>query len=104
MMPGTGSIAGELHAFAAVPAQGALNVGSVIGMEWDISVEWSGVRWSKSRRSGADGCVEYGPAADVVGLRDSKDALSPVLAFSHPAWRSFIDDVKRGAYDRPHRT
>jgi Domain of unknown function (DUF397) len=70
----------------------------------DVRVEWSGVRWSKSRRSGADGCVEYGPATDVVGLRDSKDTNSPVLAFSHPSWRSFIADVKRGAFDRPHRT
>jgi hypothetical protein len=48
--------------------------------------------------------VEYGPATDVVGLRDSKDPNSPVLAFSHPAWRSFIADVKRGSFDRPHES
>ncbi len=56
--------------------------------------------WRKSKRSGTGDCVECALESDTVGLRDSKDPASPELVFDHPTWRAFIDDLKRGTFDR----
>jgi Domain of unknown function (DUF397) len=58
------------------------------------------VHWRKSKRSGVDGCVECALESELVGVRDSKDPTGPELAFDHATWRAFIDDLKRGHFDR----
>lgn len=47
--------------------------------------------WRKSSYSGTgnDSCVEVAFGAEVVGVRDSKNASGPTLAFSETAWRAF---------------
>ncbi|MGC5054783.1 DUF397 domain-containing protein [Micromonospora sp. DT48] len=55
------------------------------------------VTWRKSTRSNGSGnCIEV--ANDFggwVGLRDSKDPIGPVLAFSPAAWATFVSGLKR---------
>lgn len=48
--------------------------------------------WRRPGRCGPNGgnCVEVNVTADVVGVRDSKPATSPVLMFDPTAWRSFV--------------
>ena len=54
--------------------------------------------WRVSTRSMSNGqCVQVGQGAAVVGVRDTKLAQSPVLAFTGPAWERFTAAVKRGA-------
>ena len=38
--------------------------------------------------------------SDAVCVRDSKDPAGPELVFDHGTWRAFIDDLKRGTFDR----
>ena len=49
--------------------------------------------WRKSSYSGGSGtdnCVEVAFADRAVGVRDSKNASGPTLAFSPVAWRRFV--------------
>lgn len=57
--------------------------------------------WKKSTRSGGNGCVEVNLALPGVGVRDSKDPHSPVINFASEAWRTFVEQVRAGQYDRP---
>ncbi|MCT2280452.1 DUF397 domain-containing protein [Micromonospora chalcea] len=53
----------------------------------------TGARWRKSTRSGDNGgdCVEVSTdLPDTVAVRDSKDALGPVLTFSAETWSAFV--------------
>ena len=53
--------------------------------------------WRKSARSAANGaCVEVGRGTAVVGVRDTKLADSPVLAFPAASWGRFLVEVRRG--------
>ncbi|MFK3983868.1 DUF397 domain-containing protein [Micromonospora sp. NPDC050397] len=61
--------------------------------------------WRKSSRSGANdsNCVEVAGLAEVVGVRDSKDVVGPVLVFAPSSWSRFLSglrvvsvDVRRG--------
>jgi hypothetical protein len=56
------------------------------------------VTWKKSSWSAHNGnCVEVAAlSASRVGVRDSKDADSPVLTFDRGAWRQFLFGVKNG--------
>jgi hypothetical protein len=58
--------------------------------------------WRKSIRSGSNGnCVEVADnLPDVVAVRDSKDETGPMLAFDPLAWRAFLGEVHKGAFDR----
>lgn len=49
------------------------------------------MEWRKSSYSGGGNgnCVEVAFTAQVVGVRDSKDADGAVLRFSPGQWRSF---------------
>lgn len=51
------------------------------------------VLWRKSSYSGSSGngsCVEVAVRREVVGVRDSKNAGGPRLAFEPAAWRRFL--------------
>ncbi|WKK25160.1 DUF397 domain-containing protein [Streptomyces olivoreticuli] len=54
------------------------------------------VAWRKSSYSTNGGdCIEIGEGlADVIPVRDSKDANGPVLAFKRATWAAFISHVK----------
>ena len=56
----------------------------------------TGARWRKSTRSGDNGgdCVEVSTdLPDTVAVRDSKDALGPVLTFSAETWSAFVLNI-----------
>jgi hypothetical protein len=56
--------------------------------------------WRKSRRSNGSGeCVEVAPLDEGqrVAVRDSKDPAGPALVVSPAEWRSFVARVKAGA-------
>lgn len=51
------------------------------------------VRWRKSTYSGGSGqgsCVEVAVGTGTVGVRDSKNADGPRLAFASTVWRTFV--------------
>ena len=55
--------------------------------------------WRTSSYSASNGaCVEVAELQpDLIGVRDTKNAgRGPVLVFEVAAWRSFLDNVKRG--------
>lgn len=60
------------------------------GQEGEACVE---VGWRKSSYSGnqeGEDCVEVAyPASTAVAVRDSKNTIGPVLAFSASTWRAF---------------
>jgi hypothetical protein len=58
--------------------------------------------WRKSSRSGGgDNCVEVACASDgTVGIRDSKNPTGAVLEFVPANWKTFINEVREGAFDR----
>jgi len=58
--------------------------------------------WRKSSRSGANGeqCVELARTGSrKIAARDSKSPKGPILQFSGPEWRRFLNEVRRGTYD-----
>jgi hypothetical protein len=58
--------------------------------------------WRKSRRSIGNGeCVEVGPIAEAVAVRDSVDPAGPVLRYSAASWRTFLADAKLGNFGTP---
>ncbi|WP_412541896.1 DUF397 domain-containing protein [Longispora sp. K20-0274] len=62
-------------------------------------MDFERARFVKARRSGsnADNCVEctfdFVPVG-VVGVRDSKDPVGPILAVPTADWASFVATVK----------
>lgn len=61
-----------------------------------ITLDLSLARWRKSSFSGGGGsnCVEVTDAGRAIAVRDSKDAVGPVLVFGQGAWRQFAAKVK----------
>ena len=57
--------------------------------------------WRKSSYSGSNGgeCVEVA-SADVIMVRDSKNAKGPVLGFTPGEWDAFVGGVRNGEFDR----
>ena len=56
--------------------------------------------WRKASASANNGCVELAPLPEGgVAVRDSKDPLGTVLAFSRYEWVSFLDGLRRGEFD-----
>lgn len=49
--------------------------------------------------SGSKDCVEVAMRPDTIGVRDSKDPASAVLAFTPSEWAAFIGGVKAGEFD-----
>ena len=65
------------------------------------TVDFSGMRWRKSRRSsGGDNeeCVELACVDLVTGVRDSKNPNGPFLTFPRGDWFGFLQ-----AYGVPAR-
>ena len=55
-----------------------------------------GLVWRKSSFSGGNGdCVEVGWRDTTTAVRDSKDALGPVLGFPVPEWQAFLASLPR---------
>ena len=50
--------------------------------------------WRKSSRCTGGECVEVGSGTAVVGVRDTKLAQSPILAFSPDAWTRFTARIR----------
>lgn len=62
--------------------------------------DWSRAAWFKSSHSGGNGgCIETAKSASLVGVRDSKDAHSPILEFSRDEWAALLGDVRAGRYE-----
>jgi hypothetical protein len=59
--------------------------------------------WRKSSHSGGGNtCVEVAALERAgIAVRDSTDTSGPLLAFGRPQWRSFLQEIKRGAFDQP---
>jgi Domain of unknown function (DUF397) len=64
----------------------------------EVAVVPDSTAWRVSSYSGQTGnCVQVVTnAPGVVGVRDSKDAHGPVLAFTPDAWSAFTEHVKGG--------
>ena len=64
------------------------------------------VVWQRSTRCSSGTCVEVATVDSGTEqqqrylVRDSKDPLSPELAFDRAAWQTFIEGVKNGDLDR----
>lgn len=58
-----------------------------------------GEGWTKSSRSGYNGCVEVAFLDGQVAIRDSKNPHGPVLWFTHREWDAFISAVRDGEFD-----
>ncbi len=58
--------------------------------------------WIKSSLSYGNGnCVEVaGLSGDIIMVRDSKNAKSPVLGFTPGEWDAFVGGVRNGEFDR----
>jgi hypothetical protein len=66
-----------------------------------MTVDYSGARWRKSRRSGSQGgqCVEVADLGYAVGVRDSKHPAGPNLVFTRREMGRFAARVKAGRLD-----
>ena len=56
--------------------------------------------WRKAQRSMANGnCVEVPPVTGRIVVRDSKNPVWLVLAYSAPSWLAFTLAAQQGYYD-----
>ncbi|MFF4412570.1 DUF397 domain-containing protein [Streptosporangium sp. NPDC001559] len=58
--------------------------------------------WRKSSLSGGNGgqCVEVAGLTGGTAVRDSKNPEGPSLLFTAAEWRTFVEGVKTGEFDR----
>jgi len=62
--------------------------------------DFTGLNWSKSSASGANGCVEVAHMpSGYVALRDSKDRSRDPHVFHAQERAAFVADVKAGEFD-----
>ncbi len=72
----------------------------LIGEADDVEQTNSPLTWRKSTRCGTGACVEVAGSGDHSLVRDAKDPAGPVLAFSRPAWRTFLTALRAGEFDQ----
>jgi Domain of unknown function (DUF397) len=63
-------------------------------------VDLSRIKWHKSTYSVSDGCVEVAFVADLIAVRNSKDAGGPTLIFTTHEWEAFLAGVRGGEFDQ----
>lgn len=56
--------------------------------------------WRTSTRSQDTNCVEVAYDKGTVLVRDSKNRAAAVVSVTPEDWRSFIDGIKAGEFDR----
>jgi hypothetical protein len=62
--------------------------------------ERASLAWRKAESSGANGqCVEIASAMGNVAIRDSKDPDGPILVYTMPEFRAFLDGARNGEFD-----
>jgi hypothetical protein len=54
--------------------------------------------WLSARCTNGN-CVEVAFLGGEVAVRDSKDKDGPVLLFSRPEWKAFLDGAHEGRFD-----
>ena len=61
---------------------------------------FEGAEFRKSSKSSPNGpnCVEVAKVDGFYGVRDSKDAKSPVLVFTNDEWVAFVGGVRDGEF------
>ena len=60
---------------------------------------FEGAYFRKSTKSNPSGnCVEVAKVDGFYGVRDSKDAKSPVLVFTNDEWVAFVGGVRDGEF------
>jgi hypothetical protein len=56
--------------------------------------------WIKASASmGADACVEFARAGELIAVRDSKNADTPPLMYTRAEIAAFLDGAKKGEFD-----
>jgi hypothetical protein len=60
------------------------------------------LRWFTSSFSGTNGdnCVEVAHLPDGVAVRDTKDRARPAHRYATAEWRTFLNAVRTGGFDR----
>jgi hypothetical protein len=67
----------------------------------DVSNVWRGAVFRKSSYSGQNAqCVEVARTGTMLGLRDSKNPVGPVLAVPGPRGQVFVAAAARGKLTR----
>lgn len=58
------------------------------------------VQWYKSSYSNPNGneCIEVSSSNNAVGIRDSHNPDSTVLAFDHSEWTNFLNGIAAGEF------
>jgi hypothetical protein len=66
-------------------------------------IDLNDLPWRISSHSGTGNtCVEVAALGRAgIAVRDSTDTSGPLLTFGRPQWRSFLQEIKRGAFDQP---
>jgi hypothetical protein len=77
-----------------------LTGGSVETTRATMSDGWRGhLAWKKAIASASSNCVEVADNGESIYVRDSKDPVGPVLAFTRPEWEAFLTGVRAGDFD-----
>jgi hypothetical protein len=62
--------------------------------------EREGLAWLKADSSTANGqCVEVASAYGNIAIRDSKDPDGPILVYTAPEFRAFLNGARNGEFD-----
>jgi hypothetical protein len=54
--------------------------------------------WRKSTRCSTTSCVEVASLENGFAVRDSKNPDGPALTFDAPGWATFVQGIRRGAF------
>jgi hypothetical protein len=57
-----------------------------------------GAVWSKSSLCNNSACIEVACTTDHVLLRSSKQPAGPILRFTIPEWKAFVEGIRHGEF------